>query len=516
MKKYLVPFLLTIVLLPTFIKADNDIISVDWTREIGNDYYQDITKVDNQIYVLTKKSIIKYDMDGNKTTTDLDLCDVGAFSEDSVICYNFSDPSFRDKNQETEYYYYQTEYVYEYDFNGKLIHKAKAWYGSIYKRNQIYYTPSAGLTFDQIGKDDKFYYLFDNGHLVCAICYNGSNYYGLRDFHVRYNEDTDDYGFYDENWKWVSVDMSDISKRISDKSYIYYHLYQKKIPEFIEKHKDLLNMYGIQLESYTDYVTNQDIDLPYQPMIGSSLGDKYYVGYLDEEEQTYKALVYDESIGKDIDIKINGNLFFSVILGDDYFIVLDTSKDTCDGNGCNKVNMKKYNYNGEIMEEDTILSQDDTFMGTSVGYVVDGGFVVVAGNKPKDQAAYTTSLIKFYKPNYQVKTEVIGKGTLKASRKRADYGDMVTFTITPDDGYVVDKIEVIDNDGNIVTYAGNTFTMPKNDVTIKVLFTTNITNPKTGINNHILISIILSLIGISLFIIINIKEIFNIKNHYIK
>lgn len=499
MKKYLVPLLLTIILLPTFIKADNDIISVDWTREIGNDYYQDIKKVDDKIYVLTNDSIIKYDLDGNKTTTNLDLCDVGAFSEDSVICYNFSDPSFRsDKN---DYYYWQDEYIYEYDFNGSLMHKVKAWSGSIYKREKGHnFTPAAGMTFDQVGKDDNFYYLFDNGHLAAVICYNPSRYDSFRWLNARYNEDTEDYGFYDENWKWVSVDMSEIAKRISDKSYIYYHLYGKKIAEYAEKHKDLLEMYGIQMESYVDYVANQDIDLPYQPMIGSSLGDKYYVGYLDEEEQTYKALIYDKSTGKDIDIKINGNLFFSVILGDDYFIVLDTSKDTCNGTNCNKVNMKKYNYNGEVMEEDTILSQDDTFMGTSVGYVVDGGFVVVAGNKPKDQSAYTTSLIKFYKPNYEIKTEIVGKGTLLTSRKRADYGDVVTFTTNPEDGYTVSKIEVIDSDGNVVAYNGNSFIMPKDNITIRVLFTTDITNPKTGINNHILINICLLLIGISLYI----------------
>lgn len=63
--------------------------------EIGNDLYQDITKINNDVYVLSKKAIYKFDSNGKKTEIPLELCDMGSFSGTSVICYNYSDSSFR-------------------------------------------------------------------------------------------------------------------------------------------------------------------------------------------------------------------------------------------------------------------------------------------------------------------------------------------------------------------------------------------------------------------------------------
>ncbi len=43
-----------------------------------------------------------------------------------------------------------------------------------------------------------------------------------------------------------------------------------------------------------------------------------------------------------------------------------------------------------------------------VGYVTDGGFTVIAGNRPDDKDAYTTSLIRFNKPNKKVDKKITG------------------------------------------------------------------------------------------------------------
>ena len=77
------------------VDALDEYVSLDWKSEIGNDLYQDITKINNDVYVLSKKAIYKFDSNGKKTEIHLELCDMGSFSGTSVICHNYSDSSFR-------------------------------------------------------------------------------------------------------------------------------------------------------------------------------------------------------------------------------------------------------------------------------------------------------------------------------------------------------------------------------------------------------------------------------------
>lgn len=82
-------------MLPIMVDALDEYVSLDWKSEIGNDLYQDITKINNDVYVLSKKAIYKFDSNGKKTEIPLELCDMGSFSGTSVICYNYSDSSFK-------------------------------------------------------------------------------------------------------------------------------------------------------------------------------------------------------------------------------------------------------------------------------------------------------------------------------------------------------------------------------------------------------------------------------------
>ena len=49
-------------------------------------------------------------------------------------------------------------------------------------------------------------------------------------------------------------------------------------------------------------------------------------------------------------------------------------------------------------------------------------------------------------------------------------GDIITISVTPNAGYVVDTITVKDVDGVIITVTDNKFTMPAKDVTIDVKY----------------------------------------------
>ena len=73
--------------------------------------------------------------------------------------------------------------------------------------------------------------------------------------------------------------------------------------------------------------------------------------------------------------------------------------------------------------------------------------------------------------SFLVKTKVIGGGgSIHASENSAREGAEVTFTITPDEGYVLGSVKVTDANGNTVIFNGNTFTMPSSDVLIEAEF----------------------------------------------
>ena len=75
-----------------------------------------------------------------------------------------------------------------------------------------------------------------------------------------------------------------------------------------------------------------------------------------------------------------------------------------------------------------------------------------------------------YYLNYNIKTEVTGKGNIEVINTSKN-GASVTFVVTPEEGYVLGTVKVTDKNGNVVTFTDNTFTMPSADVTIEVTFT---------------------------------------------
>lgn len=77
---------------------------------------------------------------------------------------------------------------------------------------------------------------------------------------------------------------------------------------------------------------------------------------------------------------------------------------------------------------------------------------------------------------YEIETPSdVENGSVKVSPSKAEKGDTVTVTITPDDGYVLDKLAVYDEDGDKLDLNDKgdgkfTFQMPKGDVSIEVSF----------------------------------------------
>ncbi len=97
---------------------------------------------------------------------------------------------------------------------------------------------------------------------------------------------------------------------------------------------------------------------------------------------------------------------------------------------------------------------------------------------------------------YTIKTITDGNGSIDAIEESAS-GEEITFEIKPNEGYVIDEIKVTKENGEVIIYKDNKFTMPESNVIIEAKF--KIDNPETG-NINILIAIVLCMISITIFI----------------
>ena len=97
---------------------------------------------------------------------------------------------------------------------------------------------------------------------------------------------------------------------------------------------------------------------------------------------------------------------------------------------------------------------------------------------------------------YNIKTKTDGNGTITSTHIEAGKGEVVKFTITPNEGYVPSEVRVTDEEGNVITFTENTFTMPEANVLIEATFI--VENSDTSTSN-LLIALILIIISCSIF-----------------
>ena len=88
--------------------------------------------------------------------------------------------------------------------------------------------------------------------------------------------------------------------------------------------------------------------------------------------------------------------------------------------------------------------------------------------------------------NFIIETKTDGHGKVEAEKIQAHGGEVVKFTVTPDEGYVLGQVKVTDALGNVVVFTDYTFTMPNANVLIEATFVKG--NPETADINLILIT----------------------------
>ena len=81
----------------------------------------------------------------------------------------------------------------------------------------------------------------------------------------------------------------------------------------------------------------------------------------------------------------------------------------------------------------------------------------------------------FSAPSYSVSVDDVKHGTVTVSPESASKGDTVTITVTPDKGYTLESLTVLDKDGKALALTDKgggryTFVMPAGKITVKAVF----------------------------------------------
>ena len=115
----------------------------------------------------------------------------------------------------------------------------------------------------------------------------------------------------------------------------------------------------------------------------------------------------------------------------------------------------------------TLKESNDTFCYTNVEE--ENGLDVFGIKDVGDKAAcYTINREVWYIP-LTIETKTDGNGTVTAVAS-SRYGEDVSFTVTPKEGFVLGEVKVTDEFGNVVTFTDYHFTMPNANVVIDVTF----------------------------------------------
>ena len=240
---------------------------------------------------------------------------------------------------------------------------------------------------------------------------------------------------------------------------------------FNQTSKDAYNVwtYGSKNATFTECTFNSAGKAVLVYKEGAKASEPYSVTF---EKCKFNA---SETVSGKAAIEIGSNLWsYNVTIKDCTFA--DTF-DTAVSSGNNHWNAKNY---AEGTENHSI-TVDGTKTTVTTGADGSGNLYTVVVNEtttpeeePKPEPTPSTSSKKSSK-KYTVEIEDAEDGTVKASSTRVKKGATVTLTVTPDEGYELDEIVVLDKDGDEVELKDKgdgkyTFVMPRGGVEVEASF----------------------------------------------
>ena len=122
-------------------------------------------------------------------------------------------------------------------------------------------------------------------------------------------------------------------------------------------------------------------------------------------------------------------------------------------------------YDGDKLFKDSYTVTEDVSLKAHWNKISSGG----GAHHPEAGSTSSSDRYEITKPSK------VENGSIKVSDSKAEKGDTVTITVTPDEGYELDKLAVYDEDGDKIDLKDKgdgkfTFEMPKGDVEIEVSF----------------------------------------------
>ncbi len=110
---------------------------------------------------------------------------------------------------------------------------------------------------------------------------------------------------------------------------------------------------------------------------------------------------------------------------------------------------------------------------------------------------------------YKIETKTDGNGEIKVEKIQAHGGEVIKFTVIPNEGYVLGVVKVTDATGKVVYFTDYTFTMPNANVLIEATFVKAKTNPKTA--DIAIFIILIVFISSVTFILVNERKLRRIR-----
>lgn len=136
-------------------------------------------------------------------------------------------------------------------------------------------------------------------------------------------------------------------------------------------------------------------------------------------------------------------------------------------------NIDLYSLDGKI--EESIPAQNFNYLSTISNNLITIGDIS----------------IKYYEYECNITIYDEPYGTVNVTENPKPY-ETIDINVITNSGYELEKLEIIDNDGNEIAITNNQFTMPNKSIYITPTYTTNIVNPETA--DIVLIIIIFTII----------------------
>lgn len=152
---------------------------------------------------------------------------------------------------------------------------------------------------------------------------------------------------------------------------------------------------------------------------------------------------------------------------------LNNGVDLNKGNNINVSNSSVINtskpFNGEEEPSFSNLSSSKSSMkfdtGVSSNLTIPNTYLPEGTTVEKDASGNNIVVVK----TYNINVDKVTNGTVTVDKSKAAEGEMVTLTVKPAEGYEIDKI-IVDGLSQGTAIENKKFTMPNNDVTVKVTF----------------------------------------------